>query len=251
MSEAAPLAPLPPGAAEMLTPVAEGMGLLIRLLDREADADLIAGLNSMGAGGFFAALLPGETGAEIARVLDATLAEIEDPTDPDMLDELAADYADCFLTHGRRLSPNGSVWMTEERLERQEPMFAVRDWYAHYGLETPNWRIRSDDHLVHELQFVQHLLTLATPEASHDAAHFMDRHLLPWAPEFGRQLASRAATPLIAVSGALLDDYLRMLRELLTEITGIAPDIAPLPGDKPNPKAPEQQLYIPGVAESW
>lgn len=49
----------------------------------------------------------------------------------------------------------------------------------------------------------------------------------------------------------MLADFLTELRALLTELTGIEPDIAPLPGDKPNPKAPEQELYIPGVEPSW
>lgn len=138
------------------------LGLVARLHDREVDKDLLAALR----------------GAELDRVLrvlpepedaeggiSAFLAALDDlGTDPDRatLDELAADFADIYLTHGYRASPNGSVWMTEDHLERQVPMFEIRDWYNHYGIEVPNWRIRSDDNIVHVLQFAQHVVGLGT-----------------------------------------------------------------------------------------
>ncbi|MFV0382707.1 TorD/DmsD family molecular chaperone [Paracoccus sp. (in: a-proteobacteria)] len=234
-----------------LTMAADALGLLIRLLDREADTPLIAGLKAAGAGRMFAEMLPVGGGHESGMALQEALDLLPDPPDPAVLDILAADFADCFLTHGYRLAPSGSVWMTEERLERQEPMFEVRDWYAHYGLTAPDWRLRADDHLVHELQFVQHLLAQAQPVAALDAARFMDRHVLPWVPEFGRRMAQRCATPLLATTGALMADLLPALRDLLTELTGEAPDIAPLPGDRPYPQAPDRDLYIPGAAPGW
>ncbi|WBU54208.1 molecular chaperone [Paracoccus sp. SCSIO 75233] len=238
-------------AVEALGVGAQALGLLIRLLDREPDAELLSALKEMRAGDFYAELLPVGRGHEAGLALQSALDSLPDAPDQQVLDLLAADFADCFLTHGYRLSPNGSVWMMEERLERQLPMFEVREWYAHYGLEVPDWRIRSDDHLVHQLQFVQHLMELSEQVALVDAAHFMDRHVLPWAPEMGRRMAQRCATPLYAATGALVADLLPVLRELLAELTGVAISIAPLPGDKPHPKAPERELYIPGAAPSW
>lgn len=251
MAEAAAVRPLEEEGRDALGVAAQSLGLLIRLVDREADAALIAGLKQAAAGDMFAELLPVGQGRESALALQEALDALSETPDETVLDDLAADFADCFLTHGYRLSPNGSVWMTEERLERQEPMFEVRGWYEHYGLEAPDWRKRADDHLVHLLQFVQHLLEKAEAVPALDAARFMDRHVLPWVPEYGRRMAQRCQTQLLASAGALLADYLPVLRDLLTELTGEQPRIAPLPADRKNPKAPDQTLYIPGTAPSW
>lgn len=236
---------------DALAMAGQALGLLVRLLDREADAALIAGLKDAQAGAMFAEMMPVGQGREAGLAMQAALDGLPDAPDAATLDILAADFADCFLTHGYRLSPNGSVWMTIERLERQQPMFDVRDWYAHYGLEAPDWRIRADDHLVHELQFVQFLLAEATPVAALDAARFLDRHVLPWVPEYGRQMAARCATPLLAATGAVMADFLPLLRDLLADLTGAAPDVAALPADQPLAKAPDQQMYIPGAEPSW
>lgn len=173
---------------DALSVASEGLAILIRLLDREADAELIAGLKHIRAGDLFAETLPVGAGREAGLEFQAALDALPDNPDRAVLDDLAADYADAFLTHGYRLSPSGSVWMTEERLERQEPMFAVREWYEHYGLASPDWRIRADDHMVHELQFVLHLIEGGTAVSTVDAAHFLDRHVLPWVPEYGRRM---------------------------------------------------------------
>ncbi|MFV0360586.1 TorD/DmsD family molecular chaperone [Tropicimonas sp.] len=230
---------------------ADGLGILIRLLDREADDGMIAGLREVRAGELFADILPVGAGREDGEELQAALDILPDVPDTATLDDLAADFADCFLTHGYRLAPNGSVWMTEERLERQEPMFAVRKWYEHYDMSVPDWRTRADDHLVHELQFVHFLLSQGDAVAAHDAARFLDMHVLPWVPEFGRRMRERCNTRLLAATGGVLATYLVALRDLLADLTGVEPDIAPLPGDEPNPKAPDQELYIPGVEAGW
>lgn len=244
-------APLEQSEQMALSVAADGLAILIRLLDREVSADLIAEMKRADAGAMFAEIAPVGQGREAGEALQAALDALPDRPDTPTLDDLAADFADCFLTHAYRLSPSGSVWMTEERLERQEPMFAVREWYEHYGLSAPDWRIRADDHLVHELQFVHHLLTLGNRVAAVDAAHFMDLHLLPWVPEFGRRMHDRCATRLLGATGGLLATYPLAIRELLAELTGEEPRIAPLPADKPHPKAPERELYIPGVSASW
>ena len=250
-AQAPALAPIDAEGAAAMRAAGEALSVLIRLLDREADAALIDGLRTAEAGAMFAELLPVGGGREAGEALQAALDALPAAAGPEVTDILAADYADCFLTHGYRLSPHGSVWLTEERLERQQPMFDVREWYEHYGLSAPDWRLRSDDHLVHELQFVQHLLTRATPDSALDAAVFLDRHLLPWAPEYGRQMQARCETPLLRATGAVLEHLPRAVRDLLAELTGVAVDIAPLPGDKPHAKAPEQQMYIPGAQPSW
>lgn len=245
---------LPAGGAEALAAGAEALDILIRLHDREVDAELIAGLKEMDAGGMFKAMLQGEDGQSAARAFAAALDMLPDPLDAATLDLLAADYADAYLTHNLRISPSGSVWMTIESLERQEPMFAVREWYDHYGITVPNWRLRSDDHIVHELQFVSHLLKLGHAPAAVDAGVFLDRHVLPWVPEFGRRLAGRASEALTATTGLLTAMYLEALRELIARVTGMSRgEVAKRPDQMPKPEAPplEDAAFIPGVSESW
>ena len=254
-----PSPPLPRAAPDTargpLDTAAEALGLLIRLFDREADSDLLCGLRAIQAPDMFEALLPspeGRAGAQVLRVALSGLPALHVETGIALgaLDALAADYADVFLTHGYRLAPNASVWLTEEKLERQGPMFEVRDWYAHYGVTVPDWRKRADDHIVHELQFLGLLLNLGTEAGMADAAHFLDAHLLPWVPEFGRRMALRVAEPLYAAAGLLCAAYLEALRDQLEELTGLArqPRKAVPASSQPDPEAAP---FVPGAAESW
>lgn len=240
---------VPEAARGTLIAASEALGLLIRLLDREADAALLTGLRAIQAPDLFAALLPeaeGQTGAKVLRLALDDLPEA--PADAD-LDALAADYADIFLTHGYRIAPNASVWLTEEKLERQGPMFEVRDWYAHYGITVPDWRKRADDHIVHELQFLGLLLDLGTETALQDAAHFLDQHLLPWVPEFSRRMAARARMPLYAATGLICAAYLEALRDRLEALTGLPR--RPRPPLRSAIPDPEPAPFVPGAAESW
>jgi len=101
-----------------------------------------------------------------------------------LLDDLAADYADIYLNYGLRAAPNESIWLDEDNLAMQAPMFEVRALYQRHGLQVPNWRQRADDHLVHELQFLAHLLEPQTGDTLGEAAAFLDEHLLLWLPDF-------------------------------------------------------------------
>ena len=235
-----------------LAPLAQGLSLLIRLHDREADAELIEGLREHDAAGLCAALLP--DASAVAGELAAALAALPAPPDQASLDLLAAEYADVYLTHGYRIAPTGSVWLTEEKLERQEPMFAVREWYEHYGMSVPEWRIRSDDHLVHELQFVAHLLGLGSEDAARDAARFMDRHVLVWVPQFCALMAERCEQPLMIATARLTSAYLQGLRDALEAATGEARWL-PEEGEVVIPyslsQLEEDVAYMPGVTESW
>ena len=236
---------------------ADVMGLVIRLHDREADRDLIAHLHAIDAATLFDAILAGpDEGAAV--FLEAALAELGDAPSAEALDEMAADYADLYLTNGYRIAPTGSVWFTDEHLERQEPMFEVREWYQHYDLKVPDWRIRSDDHLVHELQFVRHLLALGTTDALTDAARFLDLHVLGWAPEFCARAAERTRTPFHAATAAVTAEFLPVLRNWLESETGIAPDIRSnayaRAQDREARQAEAKEIerpFVPGLEPSW
>ena len=84
-------------------------------------------------------------------LLRAGLTDIPSSLGAESLDRLAADYADIYLTNGLRASPCESVWLDEDGLVMQGPMFDVRACYSRHGLAVPDWRRRSDDHLVHQL----------------------------------------------------------------------------------------------------
>ena len=234
------------------------LGLIVRLHDREAHADLIAGLRAAGLSDLFATLLPSDEGAEVAAAFAAMLDQLPAWPDDACLDELAAEYADIYLNHGFRTSPSGSVWLTEDHIERQQPMFDVREWYDYYGISVPNWRLRSDDHVVHELQFVQHLLAMASPAAAYDAARFLDRHVLPWVPDFCTQVAQRTREPFHAVACLLTRAVLMELRDVLADLTGLPQEVIPhawireAERDRRAAEAAEQDRpFVPGLAESW
>lgn len=236
---------------------AELFGPLIRLHDREADPALIAELRACGYTELLAAVVEGEEAEAAVRGFQQILAGFPRPCPQTLLDDLAADYADAYLNHGFRAAPTGSVWMTENHLERQEPMFAVREWYAHYGLTVPNWRLRSDDHIVHELQFVVHLLRLGLEDALQDAAAFLDAHVLPWAPDFCKVIATRARNPFLAGVGLVTRALLDALRNDLVGATGRERRVGlhlwaqQETRAARQEKADEERPFVPGAAESW
>jgi len=134
----------------------------------------------------------------------------------------------------------------------QEPMFQIRAIYRRYGLAVQDWRIRSDDHLVLQLQFVSHLMENGV--GIREVARFLDEHLLRWLPDFATRVASRCATPFYAGLSAFTATYMEEVRDSLVEILGeprpTAEEIdqrmrpvhtAPLPEPK----------YAPGSAPSW
>lgn len=235
----------------ILEPARQILALLIRLHDREVDNDLLTGLRGIDAETFFGAVL---ADPKVAQEFGKALAALPEPAGPATLDQLAAEYADVYLTHSYRLAPTGSVWLTEEKLERQEPMFAVREWYDHYGVTVPDWRLRSDDHIVHELQFVEYLLGLGTETAARDAARFLDRHVLVWVPQFCALMAERCNQPLLIAGARMTGHYLEALRDLLQDLTDEERWL-PKEDDKIEPyslsELAEDIAYMPGVAESW
>ncbi len=233
------------------------LGLVIRLHDREADADLLATLRTADLTPMLEALLaPAQ--ATAATGFAAVLAAMPDAPDAAYFDQLAADYADIYLTHGYRVSPSGSVWLTDDHLERQQPMFDVRAWYEHYGIRVPDWRLRSDDHLVHELQFVEHLLGLGTTAALGDAAHFLDRHVLSWVPDFCNRAETRAQSDFHRAAMGLTRASLAALRDWLTTATGVRSEVEPHAFARERDRAARAaevkevaRPFVPGIKASW
>lgn len=213
--------------------VAQDLTELAVLHDTEVDASLLRSLKQSG----FPALrlkLESRPAQEASALLERALTEIPESPDPQLIDDLAADFAGIYLTYAYRASPNESVWTDEENLERQQSMFEVRDYYRQHGLGVENWRIRSDDHLVIQLQFLAHLLSgdcemdqIAT------VACFMDEHLLRWLMPFAKRVVSRCATSFYAGTNLLTAAYCEELRDLLADIL-----------DQPRPTQAEIELRM-------
>lgn len=233
--------------ADVAAAAAADLCLIARLHDREPDATLVGALAEQPATDWLALRLDGDGLATGLALMSRALDELGRPPSPTDLDRLAAAYADIYLTHGLRLAPNGSVWLTEDRLERQEPMFEVRRWYAHHGIAAPDWRVRADDHLVHELQFVARLIGEGNfPEA----AQFLDAHLLRWLPLFCAGVAQRSPEAFFAGLALVTGAYVDALRGLLV---GIGAGRRTLPDAPPEQAAApiEPAAYAVGLAPSW
>ncbi len=185
--------------------------------------------------------------------------------DQAFLDELASDYAAIYLNGAYHACPQESVWIDDEGLTCQDPMFEVRACYAEYDLSTPDWRQRSDDHLVNEILFVAYVLEKNSAgivkEDFANIATFLDEHLLRWLPSFAQRVASRCDTAFYAHLNILIAMYFEQIRDLIAEVLQQA---------RPSPEEIEARLlakqqakqavveqpiqpmaYVPGVAPSW
>ena len=236
---------------------AEDLLTLALLHERELDRELIRSLWQDCHDPFLGVRLQGERGRQALTLLRQGLTDIPTALGQEVLDRLAADYADIYLTHGLRASPWESVWLDEDNLVMQEPMFRVRNWYRRFGIAVEDWRKRSDDHLVNELRFLAHLIGAEQKGAAlEQAARFMDEHPLRWVDRFAERVAARCATGFYAGLALLTAAYLDELRDLLAQLL-----------DSPRPTAEEIETrmrrpveaiavkvegpYVPGVAPSW
>ncbi len=199
--------------------VSQDLAQLATLHDAEADNRLIQSLQQSGFPVALGLKLESKAASDAMMLIERALAGMPDPLNEQYADELAVDYAGIYLTHAYRASPNESVWVDEEHLERQQPMFEVREYYHRYGLGAANWRMRADDHLVLQLQFLAHLFgEEQRDEAFTTAARFMDEHLLRWLMPFANRVAGRCATPFYAGINILTGVYCEELRDLLADI---------------------------------
>jgi TorA maturation chaperone TorD len=238
--------------------LARDLRLLIRLHDREADAELFVLLADRAPDAWFGLRLAGPAFDESCRLMTTALADVA-ANASEQIEELASDFAAIYLTHGYRVSPNESVWRDEEGLERQGPMFSTRAWYKHFGVKAPDWRIRADDHLVNELQFLALLLERAADdEGLRQAARFLREHPLVWIREFSGRVVQRCRTAFYASAALMTAEYLDRLAAMLGALLdedmtpaplGVLPARAGLPAEPTCADAPPQ--HNPAVEPSW
>lgn len=160
------------------------------------------------------------------------------------LEELKADFAGIYYTHRFRASPTESTWLDDDGLERQGPMFAVREWYQRYGLGAHDWRKRPDDHLALQLEFAAHILQqdMSDERSLEEVARFLDAHMLRWIDKFATQVSGHCATPFYAGVAMITACYLDELRTIVTAVTGFdRPVQETTPADEAAPPAPAQK----------
>lgn len=235
---------------------AQDLAMFAVLHDAEPDADLIHRLKVSGFPQHLGLVLGTQRAQEAARILDAEIRRFPDPVDTQTLDGLAVDYANIYLINTVRAAPCESVWFDDEGLSCQRQMFQVRERYREHGLAAANWRVRPDDHLVIQLQFIAYLLD---PQRSGDTlaevARFMDEHLLRWSMRFAERVATRCNTPYFAGLAMLTATYCEELRDHLAGILGEARpsqkeiDARMRPRREVIPAVPLK--YMPGLGPGW
>lgn len=238
------------------TEITEDLLTLAVLHDRELDRERILALWDGCYTGFLGLRLSSEQGRAALSRFRKGLTAIPTILDQQTLDILAADYADIYLNHSFGASPCESVWIDQENLIMQEPMFQIRNHYKRHGLEVPDWRRRTDDHLVHQLHFLSYLFDDASAETDlRPVARFMDEHILRWIGDFAERVSTRCASGFYAGLAQLTAAYLEELRDILAEI---------LDQRRPDAEEVEEQMrprasvavegpapYVPGATPSW
>ncbi|MES9937363.1 MAG: molecular chaperone TorD family protein [Sedimenticola sp.] len=216
--------------------ISDDISMLATLHDREPDSAMLQLLKEEHFPEGLGLRLIGEPGSRALDLVTQSREALPDEIDGTILDELAADYADIYLNHSIQASPLESVWTDDESLACQDSMFQVRSWYSRYGLMAEDWRVRSDDHLVLQLQFLAHLFSLEKEdEHEHlgDVARFMDEHLLRWLTSFAERVMARCRTPYFAGIAMLTAAYCEEIRDLLASI---------LDEPRPSPEEIEERM---------
>lgn len=248
--------------------VSQDLAQLAVLHDREADKALIEALREVNFPHNLGLVLDTkfedqeEGMLTPSQIFSKTLEALPKEIDQDTTNLLAVDYADIYLNHSLHASPFESVWLDEDHLLQQEPMFQIRDWYERYGLKIENWRLRSEDHLVLQLEFIAFLLDPESAIAEkipqlkrmQEATKFMDEHLLLWIADFTKLVSQRCSTGFYAsvaiLTGAYVDE-LRVALEAITEIKRPTAEELEAKRRAQQPIIEEPISFIPGVAESW
>ncbi|MES9844354.1 MAG: molecular chaperone TorD family protein [Candidatus Sedimenticola sp. PURPLELP] len=231
--------------------VADDLAMLAALHDREPDEPLLQLLREEGFPEGLGMRLVSVNGSQALDLMKHALASLPEQIDETTINELAVDYAAIYLNYSIMASPEESVWIDEESLVCQDCMFQVRSWYEEYGLTAEDWRIRPDDHLVLQLQFLSHLFS--TPgSAAHlgEVARFMDEHLLRWISSFAERVAGRCGTPYFAGVAMLTATYCEEIRDLLASILDQPRPSSEEIEERMRPKTNHEEApasYMPGM----
>jgi TorA maturation chaperone TorD len=202
---------------------AEDVATLALLQDRELTPALLAGLKAIGFPDNLGMVPCDEKGRQVFDAMREAVAALPDAPDAACMDNLAADYAAIYLTGALDASPFESFWVSDEHLVCQEAMFDMRELYAADGLAVPDWRMRPDDHLVFQLQFLGRRLERLAARTTADTASsewrslavLLDHHLLRWLPDLASRVSMRCDTEFYAALLLLTYTWCEQLRDFI------------------------------------
>lgn len=203
--------------AELCTALVEDLDQLIRLHDRELDGETLVALKATDFPNGLALAPADELANQAYANMAAALAAMPESPAAGLLDELAADYAAIYLNNSLGASPYESVWLDDDHLACQRPMFELREIYAEAGFKAPDWRSRFDDHIVLQLHYLRHILQSVAVDGE-KTANFVDEHIGYWFPDFAQRVALGCNTPFYAALAELTHVWLLRFRNVLDEI---------------------------------
>ncbi|MEQ1670758.1 MAG: molecular chaperone TorD family protein [Hyphomicrobium sp.] len=240
--------------ASFVQAVSGDFDLLAELHDREPTAAMVEAVQCCPIEDQLGLVLRSDAGLAALAAFKLATEELPRPVTQHAIDELAAAYADVYLRHTYRAAPTESVWLTEDGLERQSPMFEVREFYRRHNLVATDWANRPDDHIVLQLRFMARVFDAAkTPDDLAGAVAFLDAHLLRWAKRHAIRLVQTGAPEWYAAVSLLTACYADEVRDHLSALTGMARPLRVETSAAKNDKAAVEAAmpYIPGVAPSW
>lgn len=213
--------------ASLMSSRAAMYNLIARVFRVEVDEDFLKTLKTMH--------YPQNTGEE---AIDAAYREIHAfmcHTREATLDNLAIDYARCFLGSGsvdaEAAFPFESVYTSSKGLLMQDARDQVLAIYRSEGIsKSSNWR-EAEDHLSAELEFMA-ILSTRTAEALAQneegeavrllitQRNFLNDHILRWTPKFFADVPRFSKTSFYPAFAKLLKAYLTEDITLLEKLVG-------------------------------
>jgi TorA maturation chaperone TorD len=182
-------------------------GLLRRVFAQEVDAALLAWCREQDRLGLWSDLE-----LDLEEVLEGTDSEA-------VLERLAVDFCQLFITSGGGGSPHESVHVGRPGRKRGKPQLwgdaasEMKDLYREAGFELNGEARQLADALAVELEFMERLSQKEAVAREEESSGEMQRlqelqrrmlaeHLVRWVPDYGRKLRSQAGT---AFYRAMLD----------------------------------------------
>jgi len=148
----------------------------------------------------------------------------------DVLDDLAAEYADMFLGFGRDPAyPCGSVYLSKKKLVMQEQRIQVLEMYRRFGLGRIREFKEPEDHIAIELEFMSYLCQ-ETKEALVDGcmddasrvleaqSSFLNEHLKPWVPKFCDDIQACAKLDFYRAVAKITEGFLGLEEENISQL---------------------------------
>jgi TorA maturation chaperone TorD len=176
----------------------------------------------------FAEEIGGSELIENAKILQ-NIANNADNT-PNLYNELNCEYTSLFLLGSSSVHTMESVYLSPEKLMKQDPWEEVLKVYDRNGFEMPESFKESEDHIAREMFFMYFMSessALAIENEENNLEYllteqkkFMEEHILRWIPEFCERVLEKApAGTMLNAATHILKGYIEYDREFLQVMT--------------------------------